>query len=100
MTTLKITPKGSDSSFPFTVKVAGSKVNRVCTLKQFGEKLEVTQGATVMQDFYSAEDDKLRATLFSMTPLQAGDMVEVEGKQYSLKVRGNFSDLGYLSLAA
>lgn len=37
-------------------------------------------------------DDEERAHLNAQVPVHNGDMVEVEGKQYTVKILGNYSD--------
>ena len=45
---------------------------------------------------YTAKDNEERDRLNSMTPVRNGDIVEVEGKQYKVKILGNYSDAGRL----
>jgi hypothetical protein len=97
MTTLQLST--ADQKFSFTVKIAQSRVNRVCYIKQYGDKIEVLQGSSVMSDTYSPEETAERNRVNSMTPLVEGSAVTVAGKEYTLNVRGNFSDLGYLVAA-
>jgi hypothetical protein len=41
---------------------------------------------------YTAKDDEERNRLNSMEPLQANDIVVIQGNQYKVRVLGNFSD--------
>jgi len=45
---------------------------------------------------YTAKDDEERARLNAQVPVCNGDVVEVAGKQYTVKILGNYSDAGRL----
>lgn len=41
---------------------------------------------------YTAKDDEERTRLNNMQPLQTNEIVIIEGKEYKVRVLGNFSD--------
>jgi len=45
---------------------------------------------------YSDADKSERARLNAMAPVRTGDTVTVDGKQYKVRVLGNYSDAGRL----
>jgi hypothetical protein len=50
------------------------------------------QHSACLQDHYSHEDVAHRERLRNMKPLENGDIVMIEGKQYKTRILGNFSD--------
>jgi hypothetical protein len=49
-----------------------------------------------LKDSYTAKDDEERARLNAQTPVKHGDTVTLEGKDYTVKILGNYSDAGRL----
>lgn len=49
-----------------------------------------------LKDVYSDADRAESARLREMTPVRTGDMVTVDGKQYRVRILGNYSDAGRL----
>lgn len=98
MSTLNLTTD-LDNKQTFTVNVEFSKVSRVCILRKYKDQplIQVTQGSTKLHDSPTIAEIQDRLRLNLMTPLIDGEVVTVDGKQYALRVRGNYSDLGYLA---
>lgn len=59
-------------------------------------RIYVMQRAACLKSHYTEADHAETARLNAMTPVRDGDTVEVEGKQYRVKILGNYSDAGYL----
>jgi hypothetical protein len=56
----------------------------------------IMKRSAVIADSYTNEDNKERARLNAQVPVRNGDVVEVDGKQYTVKILGNYSDAGRL----
>lgn len=63
-------------------------------------KLYIMQQSACIKDTYTAADIAERERLASEQPLRTGDVVEVEGAQYTVHISGDFSDAGYLRALA
>jgi hypothetical protein len=60
------------------------------------QKIYVLQKSACLKAQYTAEDIAERDRLNNSTPIATGDVVEVDGKQYTVKINGNYSDAGFL----
>jgi hypothetical protein len=59
-------------------------------------KIFVLQKSGMIKAVYS-EKDVANITMFAaLTPIAQGEVVEVDGKKYAMKILGNYSDAGYL----
>ena len=56
----------------------------------------ILQTGVMIQDVYSEKDVEERNRLNAQVPVRHDDVVEVEGKQYTVKILGNYSDAGRL----
>ena len=56
----------------------------------------IMQSGIMMQDVYSAKDIEERTRLQDQVPIRDGDVVEVKGKLYIVKILGDYSDAGRL----
>lgn len=59
-------------------------------------KFIIMQRSTCMKDVYTEADIAERNRLNSEKPVRDGDLVEVRGLVYSVRIVGNYSDAGYL----
>ena len=50
------------------------------------------KNSACLKAVYTAKDDEERSRLNSMEPVRHGDIVEIEGSQYKVRVLGNYSD--------
>lgn len=100
MTTLNFKNDAFHHGVSFRVAIQGRKGERTITCYLFNsedeDKIYVMQEAACIKSHYSAEDRAERDRLATMTPVRDGDIVEVEGQQYKVKILGNYSDAGYL----
>jgi hypothetical protein len=60
-------------------------------------KIYVMKQSACLKSAYTAKDDEERARLSAQAPVRNGDIVEVGGHQYTVKILGNYSDAGYLA---
>lgn len=99
ITTLSIAQDSFDTDANFTFEYKGY-AGRICTadgyLFQDGDHIYLMKHSAVLKSHYSDKDIAERNRLNSMTPVRDGDKVEVDGKQYKVKILGNFSDAGRL----
>lgn len=99
ITTLSIAKNSFDTAADFTFEYKGY-AKRICTasgyLFQDGDQIYLMKHSEVLKSHYSDEDIAESSRLNSMTPVRDGDIVEVDGKQYKVKILGNFSDAGRL----
>lgn len=56
----------------------------------------IMKQSACLKDVYTDADRAESARLAAMTPIRTGDVVEVGGKQYTVKIIGNYSDAGRL----
>lgn len=87
-------------SASFRVAIASRRGERTITCYLFNSKDEgkiwILQEPACLKDKYSEVDVAELARLNAMTPIRNGDIVEVEGQQYKVRIQGNYSDAGYL----
>lgn len=75
----------------------GVKQTAIGYLRDYAEEgVYIMKQPGMLKDSYTAEDHAESARLSQMTPIKHGDIVEVEGKQYKVKILGNYSDAGRL----
>lgn len=60
------------------------------------DKIFVMQHAGCIKAKYSEKDIAAMERFRGLAPIQQGEIVEVDGKQYAMKILGNYSDAGYL----
>ena len=104
MTTLTLTTNNLDDTFTFTVAVTtinkrkgtSMTVNKICRLQEFDGVYEITCNGSAIKSTCSLADIENSARLQSMTPVVDGGTVDVNGKEYTVKIRGSYSDTGYL----
>lgn len=84
----------------FRVAIAGRRGERTITCYLFNSKDEgkiwILQESACLKDKYSEADIAELNRLNAMTPIRDGDVVEVEGQQYKVRIQGDYSDAGYL----
>lgn len=56
----------------------------------------VMKQSACLKDSYTDADRAERARLDAQAPLRTGDVVTVDGKQYRVRILGNYSDAGRL----
>ena len=101
MRELKLSTGSFDQVNTFNVVAPGKYYPMRCALHRGYHKrddgvLWVMQHSTVIKDSYSDEDRAESARLRSEGPLVYGDQVMVEGKVYTLRVLGDYSDCAIL----
>ena len=99
-TTLTIAQDSFDTAADFTFEYKGY-AGRTCTASGYlfqstDGQIYLMKNSAVLKSHYSDEDRAERARLNSMEPVRDGDTVTVSGKQYKVKILGNFSDAGRL----
>lgn len=100
-TTLNFPADNFDQDNTFTFAYQGFRgQERTATGYLFDSKEEGTiyimKQSACMKDVYTAKDNEEAARLNAMTPIRTGDIVEVGGKNYQVKILGNYSDAGRL----
>ena len=88
-----------DNTFTFAYRgVRGQE--RTATGYLFNSKDEgviyIMKQSDCLKGAYTAKDVGESARLNAMTPVRDGDVVEVEGQQYKVRILGNYSDAGRL----
>jgi len=101
MTTLNFTRDSFDQDNTFTFAYQGIRgQERTATGYLFDSKDEgviyIMKQSACLKGEYTAKDNEERARLNAMTPVRDGDVVEVEGQQYKVRILGNYSDAGRL----
>ena len=99
-TTLTIAQDSFDNAADFTFEYKGY-AGRTCTASGYlfqsnDGQIYLMKNSAVLKSHYSDEDRAERIRLNSMNPVRDGDTVAVNGKQYKVKILGNFSDAGRL----
>ena len=61
-----------------------------------GEGVVLMQAPAVLSDIYGDAEIALRNRIATETPVRGGDVVLVDGKQYVVKVIGDYNDAGRL----
>jgi len=61
-----------------------------------GDQIFVMKQSDCLKGAYTDADRAERARLSAMRPLRTGDTVQVEGKAYTVKILGDYSDAGRL----
>ncbi len=59
-------------------------------------KIYVMQKSACLKSQYSDAEIAELDRLNNSTPIATGDVVEVNGKQYTVKINGDYSDAGFL----
>lgn len=99
-TTLNFPADNFDQENTFVFEYAGVR-GRVCTATGYlfegsnGQIFVMKQSACLKAE-YTAKDREERARLNAMTPIRTGDVVQVNGQAYQVKILGNYSDAGRL----
>ena len=60
------------------------------------QRILVMNGGACLKSHYTEEDYAESARLRAVTPIKTGDIVTVEGKQYTVKINGDYSNAGRL----
>jgi hypothetical protein len=98
--TLNIRTDNFDQDNTFTFAFIGSRgQERVRTgyVADFEEEgVYIMQKGACLKSHYTAKDYEETDRLNAMTPVRTGDIVEVNGKQYTVKILGDYSDAGRL----
>jgi hypothetical protein len=99
-TTLSIVTDSFDSARNFTFEYTGSMGRKVSASGYLFEdkdgQIFLMKNSASLKSHYSDADRAERERLNSMEPVRDGDTVVVDGKQYQVKILGNFSDAGRL----
>lgn len=100
MTTLNFKNDTFHRGVSFRVAIQGRKGEHTITCYLFNSedegKIWILQESACLKSHYSVKDHAELDRLAAMTPVRDGDMVEVEGQQYKVKILGDYSDAGYL----
>ena len=103
MRTLKASHYGSrdfsqDETFTFSVPNPrrGDVPRTGYVLDCEEEGMFLMQKSACLKQHYTTQDHIDRARLNAMTPIKTGDIVLVNGKQYEVKILGDYSDAGRL----
>ena len=59
-------------------------------------RIYIMQESACLKDHYTDKDNEELARLREQVPVRDGDIVELEGAQYKARIKGNYSDAGYL----
>lgn len=62
-----------------------------------GKGMFLMQKSSILKSHYTEQDHADRARLNSMEPIKTGDIVLVDGKQYKVTIKGDYSDAGRLT---
>ena len=60
------------------------------------EGIFIMQQSACIKSQYTQKDREESARLLAMTPLRTGDIVELEGRTYTVQINGDYSDAGQL----
>lgn len=97
---LNIKTDSFDQDNTFTFAFTGSRgQERVRTgyVADFeDEGMYIMQRSACLKAVYTDKDREETARLNAMNPIRTGDIVEINGKQYSVKILGDYSDAGRL----
>lgn len=103
MRTLKASPYGSrdfsqDDTFTFSLpNPRRNDIPRTGYILDCEEDgLFLIQKSAMLKSHYTEQDHADRARLNAMTPIKNGDFVLVDGKQYKVLIKGDYSDAGRL----
>lgn len=100
MTVLNFPRDNFDQDNTFTFAYRGARgIERTATGYLFDgeeEGLYIMKQSACLKDQYTDADRAESARLNAMTPVRDGDEVTLNGKQYRVKILGNYSDAGRL----
>lgn len=85
-----------DNTFTFAYHRRGQERTATGYLFKDEGVIYIMQKSACLKSAYTAKDVEERARLNAMTPVRDGDVVEVEGQQYEVRILGNYSDAGRL----
>ena len=88
-----------DNTFTFAFKNSrGQERKRTGYVFDGGkeEGIVIMQKSACIKLQYTQKDKEESARLQAMTPLRAGDIVELQGKNYIVQINGDYSDFGQL----
>jgi hypothetical protein len=60
------------------------------------DKIFILQTGSILKSHYTEQDYAEQNAFNALDPLQNGQQVIVNGKNYIVKINGNYSDAGYL----
>jgi hypothetical protein len=99
MRTLNVAIDSFDRNAMFTVALVKKNRTKImsCSLHSGYEKegdgvMWALQHGAVLKSHYTAADIAHSDRMNSMAPLNNGDVVMIEGKQYKVRVKGDYSD--------
>jgi hypothetical protein len=100
ITTLNFPADNFDQDNTFAFEYIGFR-GQACTATGYlfdcGEQgIYVMKQSACLKDVYTAKDREERARLNAAQPVRTGDVVTVNGRQYTVKILGNYSDAGRL----
>ena len=105
MQTLKFSTDSFDQDNTFTIECKGFKrMKNIRASLHIGYQKDgdgiiwAMQKSSCLKDQYTAKDMEESARLNSMTPLRNGDSVMIEGKEYTIRVKGDYSDCAIFDL--
>lgn len=90
-----------DNTFTFEYKRYNGKTGRgtgYLFLDESQDQIYLMQHSVCLKAHYTEKDREEQDRLNSMEPVRDGDVVMVEGKQYRVKILGDYSDAGRLFL--
>lgn len=97
--TLNISTDTFDQDNTFAIEVPGFKKTIRITASLHKDYQKQGDGifwamkkSACLKAQYTAKDDEERTRLNNMEPLQANEIVVIDGKEYKVRVLGNFSD--------
>jgi hypothetical protein len=95
MKTLTVAIDNFDQVNTFNIEYVGTRgVLRTLTasLRESDGEFWALKNSACLKDSYTDADDQERNRLASETPVKNNDVVLINGKQYKVRVNGNYSD--------
>lgn len=107
MQTINVSNDSFDQDNTFLVEIQGTRGANIITATlrrgyrtRDDQILWAMKRNACLKDVYSDKDYEERARLNSMTPIKHGDVVQIEGRQYTARILGNHSDCAIFDLIA
>jgi len=101
ITTLNFTRDSFDQDNTFKFAFVGRRGEQTRTGYLFfaedENQMYILQKGAMLKDKYTTKDYEEQARLNAQAPVRTGDVVEINGKQYTVKILGDYSDAGRLT---
>ena len=86
-----------DNTFTFAYQgIRGQECTATGYLFKEERVIYLMKKTACLKSEYTAKDYEERVRLSAQVPVRHGDVVEVDGKQYTVKILGNYKDAGRL----